>query len=125
MTIEQRLTDALSDLEASLNEGTPVDDALASCAADYGLKVEVLRGRAEKIFGELSSLRKRNLKKAEILAREHRAETAIERYLAEDPDANFPSWFEAEVGRAPTKIEQDESTSRYLTFLLRDLRIEI
>jgi hypothetical protein len=125
MSVEQRMNDALSDLEAMLNEGRLPEEAITACAADYGFKSTVLKLRAQNVFGDLGSVRERSLKQAQVLMREHKAEKAIDRYLTENPDANFPEWFEAEVGRPPTKAERDEFSERYMQFLVRNLHFEI
>jgi len=125
ISVEQRLTDALSDLEVMLNDDRPPDEAVAVCAEDYGFKSEVLKLRAQKVLGDLDSVHERSLRKAQILKREHKAERAIDLYLVENPDSNFPEWFEAEVGRAPTKAESDDFTARYMQFLVRNLHFEI
>jgi hypothetical protein len=124
-SVEQRMADALSDLEAMLNDGMSPDKAILAAATEYSFKPEALNFRAQKVLGELHSVRARNVRRNEMLMREHKAETAISRYLTENPDSNFPDWFEAQVGRPATKAEHDEFTKRYMTFLVRDMRFEI
>jgi hypothetical protein len=126
MSIEQRLTSALEELEAMLTQGTEPEEALAICANDYELKREVLELRARKALGDLTAVRAKNLEKAERLTREHKADTAIERYLhGHPPDTNFPKWFERDVGRPPSEAEMDAFRERHMAFLVRNLRFEL
>lgn len=53
MTIEERVECALLDFECALRDGDTVDKAALSAASTYDLKIDVLRHRAEKAFGNL------------------------------------------------------------------------
>jgi hypothetical protein len=125
MSIEQRISEALSDVEAMLCAGSLPEEAIAACADDYGFKAEVLKLRAQKALGNLGSVRERSLRQAQMLKREHKADKAVDRYLTENPGTNFPEWFEAEVGRPPTTAEHHHFTDRYMEFILKDLSFEI
>ena len=125
MSVEQRLHDAFTDLEAMLNEGRGVADAVKECAGEYGFQPDVLKMRAERAFGDLASLRVRNVDRAARAEKEHLAETAIDLFLVDKPEENFPTWFENRVGRPPTSVESKDFGDRYIQHLLRNLKFEI
>ncbi|MBX9795468.1 hypothetical protein [Sphingomonas sp.] len=62
--IEERVENALDELEGLLAEGVAADVAIVQAASFYGLKVDVLRVRASKALGDLEAVRNRysNLK---------------------------------------------------------------
>mgnify|MGYP001063866046 CR=1 FL=1 len=125
MSVEERLRNALADMEAMLNEGQSAEDAVVACAAEYGFKKDALRMRATRFLGDLTSLRARNLERADRLSKEHLAETAIDTFLVEEPESTFPDWFEKRVGRPPSKIESEEFGLRYLKHLTRNISFEL
>ncbi len=125
MAIEQQVADALSDLEAMLNGGISPAEALTLCASEYKLKPEVLESRAQRALGDLTLVRGKNLVRSKVIANEHKADTAINRYLVEKPEPSFREWFEADVGRPPTAVEQKEFTEKHTTFFFKDFRSEI
>ena len=55
-TIEQRLADAIEELESLLSEGEAPEDAVSLAAASEHLKPEVLQQRAEKALGDLRAV---------------------------------------------------------------------
>lgn len=108
--IECRISDAVADLEHLLASDVPVEQALADCAADEGLKVDVLRYRAEQILGDLETYKARNSVSASAASQARRAKNALLelRVLDERPE-DFASWFMSRVGRFPTAEEFGES----------------
>ena len=124
-TPDERMRAAVADLEALLEEGRAVEDCVEQCAADHGFPPEALVKRAERILGDLSTVRTRNRERAARQAREDKAENAIDVYLYENPDRNFPDWFEDRVGRPPTKVESDQFGTRYMSHFLRNLKFDL
>ena len=58
--IEQRLEDALADLEGLLAEGMNLEQALAEASQANGIRAGVLQVRAFKRFGDLNEIKTRS-----------------------------------------------------------------
>src|SRR3546814_15226218 len=56
MTIEQRIGDAISDLQSLLSEGREIESAIQEIGSEYDLKVEALEDRAIKVLGPLEDV---------------------------------------------------------------------
>ena len=123
--IERRVPEAITDLEGLLTDGKSVDEAMSICCRDHVLSPNVLGQRARKALGDLETVRDRSRRNAKVIGQLHRAETAIEAYLIENSEINYPTWFENRVGRIPTKSEMKDFEQRYAAFLLRDIKFEI
>lgn len=69
MITEATIQDALSDLRSE-------PEALEEIAAEYGIKPEVLRARAEKAFGSVEAIAERAAKAVELAERHERERQA-------------------------------------------------
>lgn len=78
MTIEQRMADALLDLDGELARGASVASAIADVSKSYGISASVLRTRAERQFGALPTRKRWHLLKA-------RSRQDVAEFLAEHP----------------------------------------
>jgi hypothetical protein len=116
------MADALSDFEGLITEGFAEDEALEVCAREYNVKVEVLAARTASL-GDLEQLRVRNSARAKTIRLEHLTETAVDSYLANDPEQNFPEWFKNRTGRMPTKAEVEDFTIKYCRLAMSRLDI--
>jgi gamma-glutamyl:cysteine ligase YbdK (ATP-grasp superfamily) len=101
VTIEQRVTDAILDLESLLSSGATVEAALVEASSDYGLKPEVLRVRAEAIIGNLKTFASRVEKNHRDVQKTREAQQrAVEIQAAvQQRFGNIPSrWSLADLG---------------------------
>lgn len=122
-TPDERMVAALDDLESLIAEGDSIDAAIGQAARDHDFSIEAVALRAAKKFGDLTTLKTRLEQEADNLERVRRAETAIDAYLSQQPEPPFPQWFEERVGRPPTTKEDADFTKRYLSWLIKDIKI--
>ena len=120
-SIEQRLADAISDVEGLINEGKLPDDAVTQASSEYDLRPDVLSARAEKALGNLNRLRDKNEAKAAQTKADYVAKRAIFDFAHSDHDAEWSAWFHARVGRHPTRGETEDMLQRSMTVLLNKL----
>lgn len=119
-TIEQRLADAIEELESLLSEGEAPEDAVSLAAASEHLKPEVLQQRAEKALGDLRAVKAKNDARADRIAQEHKAKRAIYEFAEMDKVyADFPRWFSERIGRLPDESEVEEMKHLSMEAILR------
>src|SRR5687767_9468373 len=105
-SIEDRVADAIAELEALLASGEPPDDAIPVAAKFENLRPEVLKLRAEKVLGDLRAVKAKNDVRSERIAEQQRAKKAIYEFAEMDKVfKDFPNWFAERTGRQPTKAE--------------------
>lgn len=125
-TIEQRVADAIDELEALLTSGQLPENAVPAAARLEDLKPDVLRFRAERVLGDLQAVKAKNDLRAERIAQQQKARTALYEFAdSQRAFTEFPDWFEARTGRPPTETEAEEMERLSWEALLRKITVEI
>ena len=125
-TIEERVADALAELEALLADGEVPEDAIPAAARMENLKPEVLRVRAERALGDLRTVKAKNDLRTARIAQQQKAKKALYEFADTNKAyTDFPDWFEDRIGRPPTKAEAEEMERLSWESLLRKVTIEI
>lgn len=124
--IEERVADAISELEDLLMSGQLPEDAIPIAAKTEDLRPEVLRLRAEKALGDLQAVKAKNDLQAKRIAEQRKAKSSIYEFAEMDKvNADFPNWFEQKTGRLPTQAEIEEMERLSWEALLRKISFEI
>lgn len=124
--IEQKVADAIAELEGLLLEGQAPDVAIPLAAATEDLKPDVLQSRAVKALGDLQAVKFRNDAAVATLAQRNKESRAIYEFAEMDKVyADFSQWFLEKTGRIPTNGETKEMERLSMEALLRKLVINI
>lgn len=124
--IDERVADAISELEELLSGGQSPDEAICTAAKGEALKPEVLRIRAEKVLGDLRLVKQKNDEQADRIRKAAAAKKALYEFAEmESVYIDFPNWFFERVGRNPSSDEVDEMKRLSWEALLRKIVIEI
>ena len=94
MTPDERVAEAITDLEGLLAEGAEIAVAISESASLYQLKPEVLRLRAEKKLGDLQAVCERYARLRIQNDRERRLKKTVQEYVdtffSEHPKSQLP-----------------------------------
>jgi len=112
-TIEQRVSDAILDLEERLADGIDWRTALRKTAKEYDLRDEVLCVRGEKALGPLHLVKVKADRRAENARTQRELERAIDAHVDEDAPQSMSDWLLRKLGREATADELWFAFDRY------------
>jgi hypothetical protein len=123
--IEEKVADAIAELESLLTTGQSPEIAVPNAAEIEGLKPEVLQFRAEKVLGDLRTFKSRSDAQY-AQRRQKRLEQASVYEFAEMDKVykDFSNWFEGKTGRLPTSDEIKEMERLSMEAILKKLLSE-
>jgi hypothetical protein len=126
VTIEQRLRDAILDVQGMLAEGLPKDVAVEEAASTYSLGKAVLEERATKALGPLDLVHECVSRQAAAAREQSASKAAIHAYASSGSEQPAWEWLASRLGRPPTYEEHREALSRsmerWLTAHANELR---
>lgn len=118
LSIEQRVADALADLESLLVEGQPVESAIIDAAKANEIKPLVLRKRADEQFGDLATVGSRARVSISAARRTADLKVATTEYCRifygpepRPPFVEFEVWMKTKFAPPPDAVEMESANT--------------
>ncbi len=125
MTIEERVSDALSDIRLALSKNEFGNGTVAKIAKDYALKPETLLARLEKAYGSIEDLETRISAQKKRIDIEQQMERAIIEYSKGECGVVISEWLAERGGRKPTQKEIELADTLWMQRRLSELKFEL